>query len=98
MGRGEHQVGDETNATTFRRILNFDSPQYLLLAGRDSDGRLVSNELTELFAECIVPEFKNPVIVVRYVKDTHEPPGRRDDLSPRVLPQGLQGHADRGDA
>jgi len=68
MGRGEHQVGDETNSTTFQRILNFDAPQYLLLAGTDGRGALAVNELTELFAECIVPSFKNPVVVVRYVK------------------------------
>ena len=69
MGRGEHQVGNATNSTTFRRILNFDAPQYLLLAGTDEKGELAANELTELFAECIVPSFKNPVVVVRYVKD-----------------------------
>ena len=69
MGRGEHQVGDNTNSTTFKRITNFDAPQYLLLAGRDESGNLAVNELTELFAECIVPSFKNPVVVVRYVKD-----------------------------
>lgn len=69
MGRGEHQVGDESNSTTFKRILNFDAPQYLLLAGVDDSGALAVNELTELFAECIVPTFKNPVVVVRYVKD-----------------------------
>lgn len=69
MGRGEHQVGDATNSTTFRRILNFDAPQYLLIAGTDENGELVANELTELFAESIVPEFKNPVVVVRYVQD-----------------------------
>ncbi len=68
MGRGEHQVGDAANSTTFRRIANFDAPQYLLLAGSDEKGALAVNELTELFAECIVPEFKNPVVVVRYVK------------------------------
>ncbi len=68
MGRGEHQVGDPTNSTTFRRIANFDAPQYLLLAGTDGQGNLAINELTELFAECIVPSFKNPVVVVRYVK------------------------------
>lgn len=67
MGRGEHQVGDESNSTTFNRICNFDAPQYLLLAGTDEQGKLAANDLTELFAECIVPEFKNPVIVVRYV-------------------------------
>jgi len=68
MGRGEHQIGDWRNSTTFKRILNFDAPQYLLLAGTDSEGRLAVNELTELFAECIVPSFKNPVVVVRYVE------------------------------
>lgn len=69
MGRGEHQVGDETNSTTFKRITNFDAPQYLLLAGTDEHGELAVNELTELFAACIIPSFKNPVVVVRYVKD-----------------------------
>lgn len=72
MGRGEHQVGDETNSTTFKRITNFDAPQYLLLAGSDERGQLAANELTELFAECIVPEFKNPVVVVRYVRGMNE--------------------------
>ncbi len=69
MGRGEHQVGDETNSTTFKRITNFDSPQYLLLAGTDERGESSVNELTKLFAECIVPSFKNPVVVVRYVRN-----------------------------
>lgn len=69
MGRGEHQVGDAHNSTTFSRILNFDAPQYLLLAGVDDDGALAVNPLTELFAECIDPAFKNPVVVVRYVPD-----------------------------
>ena len=66
MGRGEHQLGDETNSTTFQRICNFDAPQYLLLAGTDEAGKPAVNALTELFAECIRPEFKNPVVVVRY--------------------------------
>ena len=68
MGRGEHQVGDKTNSTTFERILNFDAPQYLLLGGRDAEGNIIENELSLLFAECIVPSFKNPVVVVRYVE------------------------------
>ena len=67
MGRGEHQVGDETNSTTFQRICCFDAPQYMMLAGTDREGRLAVNRLTELFAECIEPAFKNPVVVVRYV-------------------------------
>ena len=69
MGRGEHQVGDESNSTTFQRICNFDAPQYLLLAGTDENGEDAVNDLTQLFAECIEPSFKNPVIVVRYFKD-----------------------------
>ena len=72
MGRGEHQIGDSTNSTTFDRIFNFDAPQYLLLAGKDEDGNPSVNELTELFAECIVPEFKNPVVVVRYFGGLNE--------------------------
>lgn len=75
MGRGEHQVGDESNSTTFSRILNFDAPQYLLLCGTQGDGEPVCNELSQLFAECIVPSFKNPVVVVRYFEnmDKHAP-------------------------
>ncbi len=69
MGRGEHQVGDESNSTTFKRILCFDAPQYLLLAGTDAKGESAVNELTQIFSECIVPEFKNPVVVVRYFKE-----------------------------
>ena len=68
MGRGEHQVGDATNSTTFDRICNFDAPQYLLLAGTDRQGKDAVNDLTLLFAQRIVPSFKNPVIVVRYFK------------------------------
>lgn len=66
MGRGEHQLGDESNTTGWGRILNFDAPQYLHLAGTDENGRSAVNELTSLFAECIEPGFKNPVVVVRY--------------------------------
>lgn len=66
MGRGEHQVGDAQNSTTFERICNFDAPQYLLLAGTDDAGKDAVNELTYLFAEAIEPAFKNPVVVVRY--------------------------------
>ena len=66
LGRGEHQLGDETNSTTFSRIYSFDSPQYLILGGTKIDGSYDVNELTYLFAECIVPAFKNPVIVFRY--------------------------------
>ena len=66
MGRGEHQVGDASNSTTFERIFNFDAPQYLLLGGTDIDGNYAVNELTSLFAECIQPEFKNPVLVFYY--------------------------------
>jgi formate C-acetyltransferase len=71
MGRGEHQVGNATNSTTFERICNFDAPQYLLLAGTHYSESAV-NDLTLLMAECIVPEFKNPVVVVRYFKGMNE--------------------------
>ncbi len=72
MGRGEHQVGDATNSTTFSRIYNFDAPQYLLLAGTDGQGKDAVNDLTQLFAERVVPAFKNPVVVVRYFKGMNE--------------------------
>lgn len=72
MGRGEHQVGDATNSTTFNRILCFDAPQYLMLAGTDAHGASAVNDLTLLFAECIRPKFKNPVIVVRYFVGMNE--------------------------
>ncbi len=72
MGRGEHQLGTAEDSTTFDRILNFDSPQYLLLGGVDEGGEVFASELTYLFASCIVPEFKNPVIVVRYAKGLYE--------------------------
>ena len=86
MGKGEHQNGDSTNSTTFWRILNFDAPQYLLLAGTDEKGDPAVNELTELFAECIVPEFKNPVVVVRYFKNMDkEYPHLWDTLCRRAL-------------
>ena len=67
MGRGEHQIGGAANSTTFDRICNFDAPQYLHLAGTDERGDTAANELTDLFAACVVPAFKNPVVVVRYV-------------------------------
>ena len=69
MGRGEHQVGDETNSTTFKRVFNFDAPQYLLLGGTDAHGNDGVNELTEIFAECIQPSFKNPVVVFYYTPE-----------------------------
>ena len=72
MGRGEHQVGDSTNSTTFDRICNFDAPQYLLLAGTNEAGVSAVNDLTLLFVECIQPAFKNPVAVVRYFPGLNE--------------------------
>ena len=72
MGTGEHQLGDNTNSTGFDRILNFDAHQYLLIAGTDENGEDGVNELTYLFAQCIQPAFKNPVILVRYYKNLNE--------------------------
>lgn len=68
MGRGEHQLGSLEQTTTFQRILNYDAPQYLPLAGTDREGRPVVNELTHLFVKAIVPGFKNPIPVIRYFK------------------------------
>jgi len=65
MGRGEHQMGNSI-ATGFHRNLAYDSPQYMILAGSDGQGNLLANDLTLLFAEQIVPRFKNPVVTVRY--------------------------------
>lgn len=86
MGRGEHQVGDEQNSTTFARICNFDAPQYLMLAGTDDKGKPAVNDLTCLFAEAIEPAFKNPVIVVRYYPGLdREHPGLWKTLTEKSL-------------
>lgn len=65
MGRGEHQMGSPEKTTGFTRILNFDAPQYLPLAGTDAAGRPCANALTKLFAQAIVPGFKNPIPLIR---------------------------------
>lgn len=76
MGRGEHQlsIGDEEISTGWQRNLNFDAPQYLCLGGSRPGGELCSacSDLTLLFAQQVVPRFKNPVIVFRYAKGTKE--------------------------
>lgn len=72
MGKGEHQVGNAENSTTFQRICNFDAPQYLLLGGTDQNDAPAVNELSQLFAECVRPKFKNPVIVVYYFRGMNE--------------------------
>lgn len=71
MGRGEHQLSgnDPTVSTGWARCLCYDAPQYLVLAGRRPDGSEIAGDLTRLFAETIVPRFKNPVIVVHYSPD-----------------------------
>ena len=72
MGRGEHQLGTPENSTGFDRIFNFDAPQYLMIGGSDRHGNPSSNELSLLFARCIVKGFKNPVVVVRYTDSMNE--------------------------
>lgn len=76
MGRGEHQlsIGDESVSTGWQRNLNFDAPQYLCLGGSRPGGDYCSacSDLTLLFAQQVVPGFKNPVIVFRYAKGTKE--------------------------
>lgn len=71
MGRGEHQLGvlDAQKNTGWNRNLNYDAPQYLALGGSDAQGQPASNDLTLLFAQQIVPRFKNPVIVVHYSRN-----------------------------
>ena len=88
MGRGEHQVGDATNSTTFDRICNFDAPQYLLLAGTDQSGADAVNDLTLLFAERIEPAFKNPVVVVRYTLGMDQ---KHPDLWQTLIAHSLAG-------
>lgn len=86
MGRGEHQRGDESNITGWSRILNFDAPQYLHLAGTDKNGKPAVNELTQLFTECIQPGLKNPVVVVRYYEGmAHDYPKLWDTLMEKAL-------------
>lgn len=76
MGRGEHQlsIGDEEISTGWQRNLNFDAPQYLCLGGSRPGGDPCSacSDLTLLFAQQVVPGFKNPVIVFRYAEGTKE--------------------------
>ena len=68
MGRGEHQISAKhpEKVTGWSRNLCYDSPQYLYIGGHRADGTILDGELTHLFAETIVPAFKNPVILVRY--------------------------------
>ena len=73
LGRGEHQMGHGSEKDTgWARNLTYDAPQYIVLGGRRVDGGPVSDELTELFLERIVPRFENPVVVVRYTDDLPE--------------------------
>ncbi|MBE6608321.1 MAG: hypothetical protein E7633_07180 [Ruminococcaceae bacterium] len=76
MGRGEHQISSRENSpncTGWHRILCYDAPQYLILAGTEPDTKeAVCNGLTEIMVERINPKYKNPVIVFRYTKDFAE--------------------------
>ncbi len=73
LGRGEHQMGgDSEKDTGWIRNLSYDSPQYVVLGGRRSGDSAVANELTALFIERIVPRFENPVVVIRYTSDMPE--------------------------
>ncbi len=73
LGRGEHQMsGGSEKSTGWLRNLTYDAPQYVVISGRRSDGSPAANELTQLFLECVVPRFENPVIVFRYTSDLPE--------------------------
>ncbi len=71
MGRGEHQMSadDKDLITGWKRNLNYDAPEYMLLGGSQPNSESACTDLTLLFAQCVVPSFKNPVVVVRYAKD-----------------------------
>jgi trans-4-hydroxy-L-proline dehydratase len=70
LGRGEHQMsGGSEKATGWARNLTYDAPQYVVLGGRRRNGLQVTDELTALFLERIVPRFENPVVVLRYTED-----------------------------
>ncbi len=68
MGRGEHQMSqdDPEQFSGWHRQLNCDAPQYLVLGGTNADGSSACTDLSLLFAECVVPRFKNPVMVIHY--------------------------------
>jgi formate C-acetyltransferase len=73
LGRGEHQMSGGTERDTgWLRNLTYDAPQYIILGGRRCDGAPVTNELTRLFLERIVPNFENPVVVFRYTPDVSD--------------------------
>ena len=73
LGRGEHQMsGNSAKSTGWQRNLTYDAPQYIVLGGRRADGSASGNELTELWLECVVPRFENPVVVLRYTPDLSE--------------------------
>jgi len=73
LGRGEHQMGGGSDKDTgWARNLTYDAPQYVVLAGRRADGSPVTDDLTALCLECIVPRFENPVVVLRYTRDLPE--------------------------
>ena len=71
MGRGEHQMSaaDPNLVTGWERNLCYDAPQYMLVGGRRPDGSYLDGDLTHLLVETIVPEFKNPVVEIRYAPD-----------------------------
>lgn len=71
MGRGEHQMShmDPGIFSGWHRQLNCDAPQYLVLGGSLADGSSACTDLSLLFAETIVPRFKNPVMIIHYSPD-----------------------------
>ena len=77
LGRGEHQMAtdeDSGNNTGWLRNPAYDSPTYIVLDGYcDADGVAhTSNPLTRIFAEHIIPEFKEPVYIYRWTKNRGE--------------------------
>lgn len=70
LGRGEHQMsGDAPTDTGWLRNPTYDTPQYVIIGGYSNRKNSDENPLTEIFIDCMVPRFENPVYVFRYKKD-----------------------------
>lgn len=68
LGRGEHQLGNESpQSTGWWRNNGYDDPTYVVLGGKSNFHK--ENPLTKLFASRINPRYENPVIIYRYTSD-----------------------------
>lgn len=72
LGRGEHQLGDESSTTGWGRNPAFDTPQYVLIGGRSHVCDPATNPLTSLFLRRYDVRYKNPVYIYRYTPEQNE--------------------------